>query len=602
VQNLSSNANAASGMLFYDQNGALAQVQGFNNTNHAYVINNIAKNGANQFDGSIHFLTGSQSRFFVSSTGAIGIGTNNPFTLLEVSNAVTGGLPSVWITGYHNVLFPYYQGRRARGTAGAPTPVLAGDALSGIFGDGWGGTSFGGGFAGGMSIQAAENFTDTAHGTKLVFTTTPISSITSATRMTLDPTGNLGIGTTSTPAAGQLEVSNAANPGLGLAGTVVATTYSNGQNSLMIGRRARGTVGAPTAVLGGDTLVGFLAQGYTGSGFSGTRGGMFVRAAENWTGTAQGTSLAFNTTPIGTITPGARVTITPDGNVGVGTINPGGALEVFRSGTGADIVDTTYRNEDGSAIFFQRARGTSQTPTGVLAGDALGYFGATGYGTTNWGNGAGAIVVAAAENWTDTANGSVIGFATSPIGTGDFVVQAVILSNGNVGIGTPPDANQIPTALDKLQVFGDIRVGSDGTTNTGCLKNFNGTGIVGTCASDRRFKKDITPFAPALAALTALQPVHYSWRTSEFPERHFGTERAYGLIAQDVEKVLPELVPTDKDGYKAVDYGKLPLLTIQAMKELKTENDALRSETDALKVRVTELERLIDALLTPAKR
>ena len=102
--------------------------------------------------------------------------------------------------------------------------------------------------------------------------------------------------------------------------------------------------------------------------------------------------------------------------------------------------------------------------------------------------------------------------------------------------------------------------------------------------------------------LTALQPVHYSWRTSEFPERHFGTERAYGLIAQDVEKVLPELVPTDKDGYKAVDYGKLPLLTIQAMKELKTENDALRSETDALKVRVTELERLIDALLTTAKR
>ena len=107
---------------------------------------------------------------------------------------------------------------------------------------------------------------------------------------------------------------------------------------------------------------------------------------------------------------------------------------------------------------------------------------------------------------------------------------------------------------------------------------------------------------PARGCRQALQPVHYSWRTSEFPDRHFGTERAYGLIAQDVEKVLPELVPTDKDGYKAVDYGKLPLLTIQAMKELKTENDALRSETDALKVRVTELERLIDALLTPAKR
>jgi hypothetical protein len=42
VQNLSNSANAASGMLFYDHNGALSQFQGFNNSSHAYVINNIA--------------------------------------------------------------------------------------------------------------------------------------------------------------------------------------------------------------------------------------------------------------------------------------------------------------------------------------------------------------------------------------------------------------------------------------------------------------------------------------------------------------------------------------------------------------------------------
>ena len=38
--------------------------------------------------------------------------------------------------------------------------------------------------------------------------------------------------------------------------------------------------------------------------------------------------------------------------------------------------------------------------------------------------------------------------------------------------------------------------------------------------------------------------------------------------------MLPELVATDSDGYKAIDYSKLPLLTIQAVKELKAENDA----------------------------
>ncbi len=49
------------------------------------------------------------------------------------------------------------------------------------------------------------------------------------------------------------------------------------------------------------------------------------------------------------------------------------------------------------------------------------------------------------------------------------------------------------------------------------------------------------------------------------------TRRAYGLIAQDVEQVLPELVVTNEDGFKAVDYSELPLLTIQAVKDLKSE-------------------------------
>src|SRR6185503_11722536 len=118
------------------------------------------------------------------------------------------------------------------------------------------------------------------------------------------------------------------------------------------------------------------------------------------------------------------------------------------------------------------------------------------------------------------------------------------------------------------------------------------TPIAGVCSSDRRFKKDITPFAPALDKLTALQPVHYYWRAEDFPNRHFGNSRSYGLIAQDVEQVLPELVATDSDGYKAVNYSKLPLLTIQAVKELKAENDARKAENDALKQRVTELEPL----------
>ncbi len=135
-----------------------------------------------------------------------------------------------------------------------------------------------------------------------------------------------------------------------------------------------------------------------------------------------------------------------------------------------------------------------------------------------------------------------------------------------------------------------------GTTGTnGCIKGFGGAALAGTCSSDRRFKKDITPFDHLLDRVAALQPVHYFWRASEFPDRQFGDRRAYGLVAQDVEQVLPELVVTNDDGYKAVDYSALPLLTIQAVKELKSENDTLKQ-------RIAELERQMSELLAASRR
>jgi hypothetical protein len=159
----------------------------------------------------------------------------------------------------------------------------------------------------------------------------------------------------------------------------------------------------------------------------------------------------------------------------------------------------------------------------------------------------------------------------------------VTLPNGNVGIGQPVTTD-FPALTDRLEVFGNIRVGTTGTN--GCLKDFGGNPLAGTCASDLRLKRDITPFGSVLGQLTALQPVNYFWRAAEFPDRRFGGDRSSGLIAQDVEKVLPDLVETDADGFKAVNYSKLPLLTIQAVKELKAENDALKQ-------RIAELERLV---------
>ena len=613
VQNLSGAANAYSGMLFYDQNGVLGQFQGFNNTTHEYRINNIANNG------SINFMLAGTSRFEVASSGNVGIGTTTPVSPLEVSNALsftgsTGDINATSFSPLGTAPGSAFLGRKARGTSAAPTALLAGDQLAFFGGKGYGATAFGPSLqgTGGMSVNATQNWSDASQPTSLAFSTTPSGSAFPTVRMTLDPFGNLGLGT-ATPQA-NIELSATAPA------VIMTTSYGNGPGgSIFNGRKARGTPAAPSAVQVNDILASFSGRGYgaTGFNFTGGLGGVAVVAAENWTDTAQGTSLGFTTTATGTTTPANKMTITASGNLGVGTPTPSFPLEVSRTAQPAAvtpqdsiIASTVYTNGTSASSFFiaQTARGTAAAPAAVQLGDFLGGFGMSGFGATSFNDVFAAIAAGAAENFTDTARGTALILGTTPLGTKDLQIGMSLLPSGNVGIGTPMDGNGLPTATDKLQIFGDARVGDAGTN--GCLKRFDGNFLVGTCVSDRRFKKNITPFGRVLDQLSALQPVNYYWRAAEYPERHFGDTQAYGLIAQDVEQILPELVVTSDDGYKAVDYTKLPLLTIEAVKELKAENDALKqrvaeldplkqrvAELDPLKQRVAELERLLTELL-----
>jgi hypothetical protein len=212
----------------------------------------------------------------------------------------------------------------------------------------------------------------------------------------------------------------------------------------------------------------------------------------------------------------------------------------------------------------------------------LGTVNAGGYTGAGFSPGKVAIFFEATENWSASATGARMRFLTTPNGSGVLSSRMVIDHDGQVGIGTT-----LP--LNMLHVAGDIRVG---TGTAGCVVDADGTFLAGSaCSSDLRFKRDVAPFAPALEAVTGLQPVHFYWRSREFPEKAFGERLSYGLVAQEVERILPELVTTDEDGYKAVNYSKLPLLAIQAIKELKERNDALEQ-------RLRSLEALVERVST----
>jgi len=120
--------------------------------------------------------------------------------------------------------------------------------------------------------------------------------------------------------------------------------------------------------------------------------------------------------------------------------------------------------------------------------------------------------------------------------------------------------------------------------------NYNGLnlGLLHT-HSDARLKKNIEPIPSPLTKVLQLNPVYYEWREDILPSafvKNHRQGRQIGLIAQEVEEIIPEVVREEKiyDGeWKGVNYEKLTAVLIGAVKEQQ-------KQIEELKTRITELE------------
>ena len=105
-------------------------------------------------------------------------------------------------------------------------------------------------------------------------------------------------------------------------------------------------------------------------------------------------------------------------------------------------------------------------------------------------------------------------------------------------------------------------------------------------SSDRRLKENIKPIENSLDKIKKLNGVTFDW--IKLTEEEKGVKHQYnegsdlGVIAQEVEEVLPELVKTRKSGYKAVDYQKLTAVLIEAVKEQQTQIEELKEVVNKL--------------------
>jgi hypothetical protein len=163
------------------------------------------------------------------------------------------------------------------------------------------------------------------------------------------------------------------------------------------------------------------------------------------------------------------------------------------------------------------------------------------------------------SDWTIDQVGSTAANARFRIFSTGELAGLTILENGYVGLGTA-------TPTVRLHVSGDIIANS----------------VAGT--SDRRFKTNIHPVGNALAKVKALQGVYFNWNQKDFPEKDFGAQNELGLIAQEVEKVVPEIVSKDKskEEYRSVKYDKLVALLVEAMKEQQKQIEQLQIKVKQL--------------------
>jgi len=104
-------------------------------------------------------------------------------------------------------------------------------------------------------------------------------------------------------------------------------------------------------------------------------------------------------------------------------------------------------------------------------------------------------------------------------------------------------------------------------------------------SSDGRYKRDIRAVEDPLEKVCDMRGVSFIWNTGEYPDRGFSEGRHYGVIAQELEKVLPKSVKEDSRGDKAVAYDEIIPVLIEAVKELSEENDLLKSRIEALEKR-----------------
>ncbi len=440
------------------------------------------------------------------------------------------------------------------------------------------------------------NVTGNTSGTALTVTQAAQTSITSVGTLTALQVDNLNLNgnTLSSTAGTDLLITPLAGQQIVLDGTIVVdagvvTGATSITSTNFVGDVTGDVTGnADTATTLATTRAIQVSGAVTGTAnFDGSAGinivttntadptitlGGDLSGAVTLTNLASGTltaTIAANSVALGTDTTGNYVSSLVAGNL-IDLQNNTGEGATPTIDVDLSELTTSTSNADGDFfVVLDSVNAQKKLTKGNIA--ISGFSNDSGF-TTNTGD------ITSVVAGSGLTGGATSGAATLNIGAGTGIdVAADAISVDVSDFMTNGSNNRIVTATGTDAQNAEANLTFDGSTLavTGAI---TATGdVTAFYVSDRNLKQNIVNIENSLHKVSQLNGVYYNW-TKEALEKHkhLVDEKEVGVIAQDVEAVLPELVATREDGSKAVRYERLCAVLIESVKELKKEIDELK--------------------------
>jgi len=273
--------------------------------------------------------------------------------------------------------------------------------------------------------------------------------------------------------------------------------------------------------------------------------------------------------------------------VGAGTLLSNTADENTATGAGAlfSHTDGGGNTANGAFALFSHTSGMDNT----VVGDRALLISTTGSFNT-------AIGQAAMLN--NDSGSSNVAIGVQALGNNTSGTSNIVLGNvAGSGITTANDVICIGAGGENVDSSCYIGGIFNVTSSGGTAVFINSVGKLGTSTSSQRFKEDIKPMEQASEALFTLKPVSFHYKKEIDPQR----TKQFGLVAEDVEKVSPDLVVRDKEGKPySVRYDQVNAMLLNEFLKEHRKVDELEAtvarQQKSFESKIAEQNRQIEAL------